>query len=130
VSKAYRRKIERSIDMTLNFLKNIPRRKKKILYGGFLFLNDIIFLVLSLFLSYYLRFFRPFFDLTRPSYTINTHYVFYSAIFIILTLCFLGFYRLYNWDHIYRGSPHCFNILLSLKCHLSIFLFELNYETR
>lgn len=108
--------------MIIKFLKNLPRRKKKILYGGFLFLNDIVFLAISLFLSYYLRFFRPFFDLARPSYTINTHYVFYSTFFIILTLCFLGFYGLYNWDYIYKGSGYYFRILKAVSINIIIII--------
>ncbi|GAI35613.1 unnamed protein product, partial [marine sediment metagenome] len=101
--------------MVLKLLKNLPRRKKKLLYGVALFLNDIVFLVLSLFLSYYLRFFRPFFDLARPSYTINTHYVLYSVVFIMLTLGFFGFYKLYNWDQIYRGSGYYFRIFKAVS---------------
>lgn len=108
--------------MILKFIKLLPRRKKKLLYGGFLFLNDIVFLVLSLFLSYYLRFFRPFLDLARPSYTINTHYVFYSAIFIILTLCLFGFYGLYNWDYIYRGSGYYFRIFKAVSINMIIII--------
>lgn len=108
--------------MILKFIKLLPRRKKKLLYGGFLFLNDIVFLVLSLFLSYYLRFFRPFFDLARPSYTINTHYVFYSVVFIILTLVFFGFYKLYNWDQIYRGSGYYFRIFKAISINIIVII--------
>jgi len=108
--------------MHLINIKTIPRRKKKILYGGFLFLNDIVFLVLSLFVSYYLRFFRPFFDLARPSYTINTHYVFYSVVFIILTVGFFGFYKLYNWDQIYKGSGYYFRIFKAVSINIVIII--------
>jgi len=108
--------------MFLEYLKNLPRRKKKFLYGASLLLSDFVFLTLSLFLSYYLRFFRPFFDLASPSYTINTNYVFYSAIFIILTLCFLGFYGLYNWDYIYRGSGYYFRIFKAVSINIIIII--------
>jgi FlaA1/EpsC-like NDP-sugar epimerase len=104
--------------MLLKFLKYLPRKKKKLLYGAILFLNDAIFLALAFFLSYYLRFFTPFFDLARPTYTINTHYIFYSTIFIILTLCFLGFYRLYNWDYIYKGSGYYFRIFKAVSINI------------
>jgi exopolysaccharide biosynthesis polyprenyl glycosylphosphotransferase len=104
--------------MKMDFFKWLPRRKKKILYGSVLFLNDIIFMILSFFISYYLRFFTPFFDLSRPTYTINTHYIFYSIVFITSTLSLLGFYRLYDWDYIYRGSGYYFRIFKAVSINI------------
>jgi len=104
------------------YLRKLPRRKKKLLYGVFLLLNDAVFLILSLFLSYYLRFFRPFLNLANPSYTINTYYVFYSTIFIILTLCFLGLFKLYNWDYIYKGSGYYFRIFKAVSINIIIII--------
>jgi len=108
--------------MLLKFLKNLTRRKKKILYGGFLFLNDTVFLSLSFFLSYYLRFYKPFLQLAKPTYTINIHYVFYSVVFIILTSVFFGFYKLYNWDQIYKGSGYYFRIFKAISINIIIII--------
>lgn len=108
--------------MKLNLLSNLPRRKKKLLYGSVLFLSDAIFLILSFFISYYLRFYTPFYDLVDPSYSINYNYVFYSSIFIILNLVFFGFYKLYNWDYIHRGLGYYVNIFKAISINVAVII--------
>lgn len=102
------------------FIKRLPRRKKKLLYGLTLFLSDVFFLALSFFLSYYLRFYTNLFKFleSNPIYTINIHYVFYSAAFMLLTLLLINIYQLYNWDYIYRGSGYYFRILKAVSINI------------
>jgi exopolysaccharide biosynthesis polyprenyl glycosylphosphotransferase len=110
--------------MLLKFLKNLPRRKKKLLYGIGLFLNDAMVLALSFYLSYYLRFYTTFFSFveSNPSYTINTNYLFYSIIFILITLIFLSIYQLYSWDKIYRGSGYYSKIFRAVSINIVVII--------
>jgi len=110
--------------MMRRFIKRLPRSKKKLLYGLVLFLNDAVFLALAFFLSYYLRFYTTLFKFleSNPVYSINTHYVFYSVVFVVLNQIFFDVYRLYNRDQLYRGSGYYFrytknyNIFINLEC--------------
>jgi exopolysaccharide biosynthesis polyprenyl glycosylphosphotransferase len=110
--------------MFLKFFKNLPRRKKKSLYGLALFLSDALFLALSFYMSYHLRFYITLFSFieSNPSYTINIHYVFYSIIFVFLTLVTMFFFRLYNWDYIYRGSGYYFRIFKAISTNIIIII--------
>jgi exopolysaccharide biosynthesis polyprenyl glycosylphosphotransferase len=115
--------------MALKNIKNISQ-KKKLLYGFILFLSDVIFLTLSFFLSYHVRFFTTFFGLARPTYAIDKQYIFYSAIFIAITLCLMGFYRLYNRDYIYRGSGYYFRIFKAVSINIiAIIIIGYLFET-
>jgi len=115
--------------MTLRVIKNFPRKKKKVLYGLVLFLSDAIFLALSFFLSYHLRFYTTLFSFieSAPSYTINIHYVFYSTFFIVLTLVFMFLFRLYDWDYIYRGSGYFFRILKAVLQDIKSSKYKYNH---
>ena len=110
--------------MLLKFLKNLPRRKKKLLYGAGLFINDAIFLALAFFLSYYLRFYTALFSFveSNPSYTINTNYLFYSVMFILLNLILFSIYQLYNWDKIYRGSGYYSKIFRGVSINIVVII--------
>ena len=106
--------------MIIKFLKNLPRRKKKLLYGAGLFINDAVFLALAFFLSYWLRFYTALFSFVKsiPSYTINVHYTYYSTVFVVLNLIFFGLYKLYNWDQLYRGSGYYFRIFKAISINI------------
>ncbi|MDD3818392.1 MAG: hypothetical protein PHG41_00915, partial [Actinomycetota bacterium] len=106
--------------MALKFLKNLPRRKKKLLYGAALVINDAVFLALAFFLSYYLRFYTTLFSFVEsmPSYTININYAYYSTVFIVMNLIFFGLYKLYNWDQLYSGSGYYFRIFKAISINI------------
>jgi len=112
------------LNKTLKFLKKLPRRKKKLLYGAGLFINDAIFLALAFFLSYWLRFYTVLFSFVKsiPSYTINVHYTYYSTVFVVLNLIFFGLYKLYNWDYLYRGSGYYFRIFKAVSINVVIII--------
>ena len=112
--------------MSLEYLKNLKRGKKKLLYGVFLFLSDFIFLTASCFLSYYLRFYIPFFHLSKPTYTIDISYIFYSGLFILFNLLVFGIYRMHDWDKIFRGSGHYFKIFKSIVINI-VFIIIIGY---
>lgn len=106
----------------LHFLRNLPRRKKKIVYGLVLFLNDLLFLAVSYYLSYYLRFYTTLFGENKPSYILDTHYVFYSVIFIFTGIFIFYLYKLYDWDSIYRGSGYYTRILKGIIANIVLII--------
>jgi len=110
--------------MSLKFFKKLPRRKKKLLYGLVLFLSDAIFLALSFYLSYHIRFYTTLFSFieSNPSYSININYVFYSTLFIALTLVTMFFFRLYDRDYTYRGSGYYFRIFKAVSINIIIII--------
>ena len=101
--------------MVLKKLKNLPRRKKRLLYGLLLFVNDAVFLAISYYLSYYLRFYTKIFGENKPTYTFDRHYIYYSIIFIIATIFIFSFFKLYEWDNIYKGSGYYGRILRAIS---------------
>jgi exopolysaccharide biosynthesis polyprenyl glycosylphosphotransferase len=106
----------------LKYLKNLSRRNKKFLYGCFLLISDLIFLVASFYLAYYIRFQTNFFQLTEIKYTINVHYISYSILFIVLNLIFFKIYKLYDWDQIYKGSGYYFRIFKAISINIIIII--------
>jgi len=94
------------------------------MFGLALFFSDAIFLALSFYISYHLRFYTNIFSFieSEPSYTINISYIFYSALFILITLVFMFFFRLYDWDYIYRGSGYYFRILKAVSINIIIII--------
>ncbi len=118
--------------MVLEFIKNLPRRKQKLIYGIILFLSDTIFLAISFSLSYSLRFYTTLFSFMEsgPIYTIDIHYVFYSVIFTLLTLLLLDIYQLYNRDQIYEGSGYYNRIFKAVSINIVIIIIAgYLYET-
>jgi len=81
------------------------RKSKKLLYGSLLVFFDLILLIGSFFLAFYLRFLAD--PNTRPFYSgfeFYVDYINYSIVTIILII-FLSFItRIYSWDYRYRGS--------------------------
>ncbi|MCJ7472755.1 MAG: sugar transferase [Actinobacteria bacterium] len=124
---------ERLIISFLDYLrvfKKNTRIKKKITYGIILVINDIIFLGIAFYLSFYLRFNTGMFAESQVVYFIETNYLFYSVIFIISALLIFLLYRLYNWDNIYRGSGYYSRIVRGMIINiiviiLSGYIFEL-----
>ncbi len=108
---------------------NMPRRIKKVWYGAFLVANDIIFLMFSFYMAYYIRFFRGYFRPVDISYTLDQNYVFYSVIFIVTNIIIFFIFKLYNWDSIYRGSGYYLRIVKGYAINLVLiiligYLFE------
>ncbi len=114
----------------LRVFKENTRIKKKIAYGGILVLNDMIFLSIAFYLSFYLRFNTGILAEGQTVYFIETNYLFYSVIFIISAIFIFSLYRLYNWDNIYRGSGYYSRIVKGMIINiiviiLSGYIFEL-----
>ncbi|MBA7468439.1 hypothetical protein ES707_03689 [subsurface metagenome] len=116
--------------MISEILKNLPRRKKKILYGALLVVSDIAFLALSYYLSYYLRFYTKIFGENKPTYSLDKNYVFYSVIFISSAIFIFFLFNLYDWDNIYRGSGYYTRIIRAISINIIvIIIFGYLFET-
>ena len=96
--------------------------KIKYSYGFFLILNDILLLLLSSFLAYYLRFNTSFFGIYQPVSVIDLNYVLYSLIFIITALIIMAIMKVYNWAYIYNGMIYYIKIISSIIIGLVITL--------
>jgi len=114
----------------LRVFKENTRIKKKIAYGIILVFNDIIFLGIAFYLSFYLRFNTGILAEGQEVYFIETNYLFYSAVFIISALFIFLLYRLYDWDNIYRGSGYYSRIVKGITINIIViimsgYIFEL-----
>jgi exopolysaccharide biosynthesis polyprenyl glycosylphosphotransferase len=117
------------IGENIRVIKKLPRFKKKLIYSFILVINDIIFLSLAFYLSYYIRFHTGPVAELNLTYQLESEYFFYSIIFIISAIFLFLIYRLYNWDYIYRGSGYYSRIIKSLSINIIVillagFLFE------
>lgn len=113
-----------SWDIKVGFFENMvefqyySRKLKKIVYGFMLGINDVIFLALSFYFAYWLRFYTRLFDEVIFSYTLDVHYVFYSFLFTISALIIFSVLKLYNWDSIYKGSGYYGRIIKGIFINL------------
>jgi exopolysaccharide biosynthesis polyprenyl glycosylphosphotransferase len=93
-------------------MKREIRARDKIFYGFLFVINDIIFLSLSCFLAYYLRFYTKIFGSQRlPTYSVDNKYIIYSLIFIGIVIAISFLIRLYNFNLIYRDPVYYLKIL-------------------
>lgn len=116
--------------MVLQVLKILPRRKKKLLYGLLLFVNDAVFLTISYYISYYLRFYTKIFGENKPTYTLDKNYIYYSIVFIASAIFIFFLFKLYGWDSIYRGSGYYARILRAISINIiAIIIFGYLFET-
>jgi len=124
------REFAAGIGENIRVIKNLPWFKKKLIYGLALVINDIIFLSLAFYVSYYLRFHTGPIAELNLTYQLESNYFFYSIIFIISAIFLFLIYRLYNWDYIYRGSGYYSRIIKGLIINIIViiiagYLFEL-----
>jgi len=118
------------IGENIKVIGKLPRSKKKIIYGTTLVINDIVFLALAFYVSYYLRFHTGPIAELNLTYQLESDYFFYSIIFIISAVLLFLMYRLYNWDYIYKGSGYYSRIIKGLIINIIViiiagYLFEL-----
>jgi len=83
--------------------KNDSRWTKKVFFGLFLALSDLIFLMASFYLAYYLRFISEIFGEYETAYLIRDNYIFYFKAFLVSSFVIFFFFKLYNWDRIYKN---------------------------
>ena len=96
----------------MNKMKSEISVRNKIFYGFLLAINDIIFLSLSCFLAYYLRFYTGVFGSRRlPTYTVDNKYIIYSLMFIGVVIAISFLIRLYSFNLIYKDPVYYLKIL-------------------
>lgn len=103
--------------------KSLSRSNKKIVYGIFLIISDVIFLALSFYLSYFLRFKTGAIAELNKTYFIETNYFFYSIIFIILSILVFFVFNLYDRDKIYKGSGYYSRLLKAVFINIIVIIF-------
>lgn len=114
----------------LKFFKSLRRTRKKVIYGFILGFNDIVFLAIAFYLSYYLRFYIGILGEVAEVYYIDANYSFYSIVFILSAILIFFIFRLYNWDQIYRGSGYYSRIIKGIMINIIViilagYIFEL-----
>src|SRR4030042_2398187 len=105
--------------------------RDKIFYGFLIVTNDIVFLSLSCFLAYYLRFYTKFFGSRRPpTYTVDNKYIIYSLIFIGIVIAISFLIRLYSFNLIYRDPVYYLKILTPpVLSIISVIIIGRDYES-
>lgn len=114
----------------LKIFKIFKRTHKKVIYGLILVFNDIVFLAIAFFLSYYLRFYIGILGEVAKVYYIEANYSFYSIVFILSAVLIFSIFRLYNWDQIYKGSGYYSRIVKGIIINIIViilagYIFEL-----
>jgi len=109
-----------SIGENLKIIKNFSRLRKKIIYGIFLVFNDLFFLILSFYYSYYFRFFSQVLKENKLAFSVDANYTLYAVIFISSALFIFFLNKLYNWDNIYRGSGYLARIIKAIFINIVI----------
>jgi len=110
-------------------LKNATRIKRKVIYGLFMGLSDIIFFGLALSLSFYIRFYIGASRKITSTYGVEGNYLLYSIIFIASAVLIFFLFKLYDWDSIYKGSGYYFKIFKAVSIDIIVlivagYLFE------
>lgn len=110
--------------------KSLKRTHRKMIYGLILIINDIVFLAIAFFLSYYLRFHVGILGEVAEIYYVDTNYSFYSIVFILSAILIFSIFRLYNWDQIYKGSGYYSRIIKGIVINIIViilagYIFEL-----
>lgn len=101
----------------------------KFFFGLLLAANDMVFLSLTVFLSYYMRFYTGIFSAGKPVYRISDSYIFYSLIFMAAVIFFAIIMRLYSWSNIYKGPLYYLRTAFApIFGIVSIVIFGLIYE--
>jgi exopolysaccharide biosynthesis polyprenyl glycosylphosphotransferase len=103
-------------------LKNATRIKRKVIYGIFMMISDVIFFAIALSLSFYIRFYTGESAKIISVYGIEGNYLLYSIIFIISALLIFFLYKLYDWDGIYKGSGYYFKIFKGISINIVILI--------
>lgn len=103
--------------------KSLSRLNKKIVYGIFLIITDVVFLCISFYLSYFLRFKTGEIAELNKTYFIETNYFFYSLVFIILSILVFFVFNLYDRDKIYKGSGYYSRLFKAVFINIIVIIF-------
>jgi exopolysaccharide biosynthesis polyprenyl glycosylphosphotransferase len=106
----------------LIYFRRLSRKKKNLAYGLVLFLSDIIFLGLSFYMSYFLRFRTVTFSEANKIYLIEVNYFIYSIVFIVSALLIFAIHSLYDKDKIYRGSGYYTRIIRAIFINIIVII--------
>ncbi|MBM3706983.1 MAG: sugar transferase [Actinobacteria bacterium] len=103
-------------------VRSLSRLNQRIVYGIFLLISDVIFLALAFYLSYFLRFKTGELAEINRTYLVEQHYVFYSIIFIAISVLVFFLFNLYDRDKIYRGSGYYSRLIKTVFINIVIIM--------
>ena len=106
----------------LKAIKDLSRLRKKLIYGIWLLISDIIFLALAFYISYYLRFHTGVIAEINKTYLIEKNYILYSIIFILSAIFIFFLFSLYDRDKIYRGSGYYSKLLRAISINIIVII--------
>jgi len=111
-----------TISENISNLRELPRAKKKIIFGSLLLGSDMIFLGIAFYISYFLRFNTGILAEVNTTYLIEKNYIFYSIIFILSAAFIFLLYGLYDRDKIYRGSGYYSKLLKGISINIVVII--------
>jgi len=103
-------------------LKNATRIKRKVVYGIFMMISDIIFFALALYFSFYIRFYTGESAKITSVYGVEGNYLLYSILFTAAAVLIFFLFKLYDWDSIYKGSGYYFRIFKAVIIDIIILI--------
>ena len=106
----------------LKAIKDLSRFRKKIIYGVFLLISDMVFLILAFYLSYYLRFHTGVLAEINKTYIIDKNYILYSVVFILSAIFLFFLFNLYDRDKIYKGSGYYSKLLKAVSINIIVII--------
>jgi exopolysaccharide biosynthesis polyprenyl glycosylphosphotransferase len=109
-------------DDNIKAIRSLSRLNQRIVYGIFLLVSDVIFLTLAFYLSYFLRFKTGELAEVNKTYLVEQHYVFYSVIFIAISILVFFLFNLYDRDKIYRGSGYYSRLIKTVFINIIIIM--------
>ncbi|HEY4662924.1 MAG TPA: sugar transferase [Candidatus Humimicrobiaceae bacterium] len=102
-------------------------RKRELFYGITLILSDIVFLGLSFYLSFLLKFRVESFEVLGVNFK---YYVIYSIVGILLIVLIFGLRRLYNFRNLYKGMGENEGVVSSIIVSIFIIIMFNYYFNR
>lgn len=93
-------------DDNIAAFKSLRKKTQKVIYGIFLLFSDVVLLAISYYLAYFIRFKFGTIAELYERYYVEENYIFYSIVFIIISIVVFALYNLYDRDRIYRGSGY------------------------
>ena len=103
-------------------IRSLSRLNQKIMYGISLLISDIILLALSYYLAYFIRFRTGEIAELYETYLVEQNYVFYSIIFIVLSIFVFFIFNLYDRDKIYRGSGYYSRLIRAIFINIIVIM--------
>lgn len=98
----------------------MSREKQKVLYGLLMAINDVLFLAAAYYIAYLIRFYTNLFEPSLVSYTMDVRYMFYSLVYVLLSVVVFFLFRLHSFDSIYRGPKKYLRVIVAVLVSIGL----------